>query len=59
MIPYADTVVPKCNIIFPPLKSDMKLLGGCENLIKVVDDSVALRLGHANNLGHETRVEEH
>lgn len=41
-----------------PLESNMSFLSGRNNLVEIRDDVIALRLGNANDLRHETRVEE-
>lgn len=55
---YGDAVIPEGNVILAPLEAGVQLLGGCEHLIEVGDDGIALGLGDSNNLGDETRVEE-
>ena len=56
---YANPVVPKSDIVLPPLEAHMKLLSGSYYLVQIVDDSIAFGFGNTNDLGNETRIEEY
>jgi hypothetical protein len=55
---HSDPVIPKCDIVLGPLEPDVRFLGCGNDIAQVLDDSVALQLWDANDLGHEARVEE-
>lgn len=55
---YGCAVVPESNIILVPLETGVHFLCCGDHVGKVFQDGITLGLGNANDLGHETRVEE-
>lgn len=58
-VTYANSVIPKCNIILFPLVPDMAFLCCRNDLVEIVDDSIALSFGNADNLRDEAWIEEY
>lgn len=55
---YSSAVIPEGNVVLAPLEASVQFLGGCDNLVEVGDDGIALGLGDSDNLGDEAWVEE-
>ena len=55
---YADTIIPKSDIVFSPLETDVEFLSGGDEFVEVGDDGVAFGFGDTDDGGDEAGVEE-
>lgn len=57
-ISYSDPVIPKGNVVLPPLKPHVRFLRGGDDLSEVAHNIVTLELGHAHDARDKARVEK-